>query len=152
MASKEPAMRPTGNPVSDIVAKIAGPRQREAEELIVIMSDITGKDCEIWANRIFGFGTYEYVYETGHSGRAPVLGFATNSTKHTIYLSEDFATEWPDLMARLGTYTASKVCLYVSRLTNIDMSVLRELLERTVADVNGRYPSDVDGHKLHFVN
>lgn len=143
MAGKEPAMRPTGNAVSDIIAKIPGPRQREAHELIVMMSEITGKSCEIWANRIFGFGSYAYVYKTGHSGRAPVLGFATNSSKHTIYLRENFDTEWPDLAARLGKYQASKVCLDISRLTDVDIGVLRELLERTVADVNARYPSDI---------
>ncbi len=143
MASKEPAMRPTGNPVSDIVAKIPGPRQLEAEELIVMMSEVTAKDCEIWANRIFGFGTYDYVYDSGHSGRAPVLGFATSSSKHTIYLTEDFETEWPDVMAKLGKYKASKACLYISRLTDVDTGLLRELLERTVAQVNVRYSSDV---------
>jgi hypothetical protein len=88
----------------------------------------------VWAGRIIGFGEYEYRYETGHTGRAPLLAFAPGPTQHTIYLANNFSERWPDLMAQLGKHRASKACLYLTRLTGVDRSVLRELLERSLAE------------------
>lgn len=64
----------------------------------------------------------------------PELGFATGAQRHTIYLTPDFADRWPDLVDALGPHKASKVCLYLTRLTKIDMSVLREFLERALLE------------------
>jgi hypothetical protein len=99
-----------------------------------LLGEISGEQPVVWAGRIIGFGEYEYRYETGHSGRSPLLAFAPGPTKHTIYLANDFAERWPDLMARLGTHRASKVCLYLTRLTGVDRSALRDLLERSLDD------------------
>ncbi|MFC7765272.1 hypothetical protein [Leucobacter soli] len=49
-------------------------------------------------------------------------------------MSNDFSERWPDLMAALGRHRASKVCLYLTRLTGIDRDALRALLERSLAD------------------
>ena len=134
MAAKEPAMSPSDLPVAEVLDRAAGPRRGEADELLELFGDISGEKPIVWAGRIIGFGEYEYRYETGHSGRSPLLAFAPGPTKHTIYLANDFAERWPDLMARLGPHRASKVCLYLTRLTGVDRSALRELLERSLAD------------------
>jgi hypothetical protein len=134
MAAKQPAMSPSDLPVAEVLDRAAGPRRVEADELLELFGDISGEKPTVWAGRIIGFGEYEYRYETGHSGRSPLLAFAPGPTKHTIYLANDFAERWPDLMARLGPHRASKVCLYLTRLTGVDRSALRELLERSLAD------------------
>ena len=77
---------------------------------------------------------YEYRYESGHGGSAPLLGFAPGAARHTIYLSAGFAERWADLLDRLGPHRASKACLYLTRLSAVDLDVLRELLERSLAD------------------
>lgn len=63
-----------------------------------------------------------------------MLAFAPGPAKHTIYLVNDFSERWPDLMARLGKYRASKACLYLTRLTGVERSALRTLLERSLAE------------------
>lgn len=78
-------------------------------------------------------GTYArgHRYASGHGGIAPVLAFAPGPTKHTIYLATGFADLWPDLLTELGPHKASKACLYLTRLTNVDRPTLRALLERS---------------------
>lgn len=134
MAAKPPAMSPSDQPVTEVLDRATGPRRAEADELLAILGDISGEQPVVWAGRIIGFGEYEYRYESGHGGRAPLLAFAPGPTKHTIYLVNDFSERWPDLMERLGKHRASKACLYLTRLTEVDRSALRELLERSLAE------------------
>lgn len=138
MAVKQPAMSPSDLPVSEVLDRATGPRRAEADELLAILSEISGEQPIVWAGRIIGFGEFEYRYESGHGGRAPLLAFAPGPAKHTIYLAEDFSERWPDLMARLGKHRASKVCLYLTRLTGVDRSALRTLLERSLAEARAR--------------
>lgn len=140
MAAKEPAMSPSDTPPSEVLDRVTGPKRAEADELIELHREVSGAEPVVWAGRIIGFGEYEYRYEGGHRGRAPELGFSTNQTKHTFYLAENFEDRWPDLMVRLGKHKASKVCLYVTRIASIDRGVLRELLERTLAETRANWP------------
>ncbi len=134
MAAKQPAMSPSDLPVTEVLDRAAGPRRAEAEELLTLLGEISGEPPVVWAGRIIGFGEYEYRYESGHGGRAPLLAFAPGPTKHTIYLTNDFSERWPELMVRLGKHRASKACLYLTRLIGVDRSALRTLLERSLAD------------------
>lgn len=79
--------------------------------------------------RIVGSGECRYRYESGHGGSVPLLAFAPGSAKHTIFLVNDISERWRDLMVRLGQHCASKACLYLTRLTGVDRSALRKLLE-----------------------
>lgn len=134
MAARKPAMSPSDMPVTEVLNRVAGPRREEADELLALHAEVSGAEPVVWAGRIIGFGEYEYRYESGHGGRAPEIAFATGSAKHTVYLSRDFEERWPDLMGKLGKYRASKVCLYLTRLSNVDRAVFRELLERSLAE------------------
>ncbi|KQW07471.1 hypothetical protein ASC66_00145 [Leifsonia sp. Root4] len=134
MADKAPAMTPSDLPVEVVLDRATGPRRDEADELLALLGDVSGEEPVVWAGRIIGFGEYEYRYESGRGGRSPLLAFAPGPTKHTIYLANDFAERWPDLVARLGKHRASTVCLYLTRLTGVDRSALRELLELSLAE------------------
>lgn len=134
MPSKQPAMSPSDLPVPEVLDRAAGARRAEAEELLALLGEITGEQPVIWAGRIIGFGEYEYRYESGHSGRSPLLAFAPGPAKHTIYLVNDFSQRWPELIAALGPHRASKACLYLTRLTGVDRPTLRALLERSLAE------------------
>ncbi|MGA6087344.1 DUF1801 domain-containing protein [Providencia sp. NPDC089768] len=134
MSASAPAMSPTGTPVSEVLDRARGPRRPEVDDLLALFGDLTGEPPVVWAGRIIGFGEVEYRYESGHGGRMPLLAFAPGASKHTVYLVSDFAEKWPDLLERLGTHRASTACLYFTRLSGIDRDVLRELLERTLAE------------------
>lgn len=134
MAPKQPAMSPSDLSVDDVLDRATGARRDEADELLTIFREVSGEEPVVWAGRILGFGMYEYRYESGRSGRAPLLAFAPGPRNHTIYLVTGFAERWPDLVAALGPHRSSKVCLYLTRLTGVDRGVLRELLRRSLAD------------------
>jgi hypothetical protein len=134
MAAKQPAMSPSDVPVAEVLDRVTGPRRAEADELVAMFGEISGEQPVVWAGRIIGFGEYEYRHESGRAGRSPLLAFAPGPTKHTIYLPENFSERWPDLMPGLGNSRASKVCLYLTRLTGVDRSALRALLERSLAE------------------
>ncbi|MCW2289085.1 hypothetical protein EDF60_2892 [Leucobacter luti] len=134
MSAQQPAMSPSDLPVEVALDLATGPRRAEAGELLALFRELSGEEPVVWAGRIVGFGEVEYRYESGHSGRAPLLAFATGPRQHTIYLANDFAERWPDLLERLGPHRASKVCLYLTRLSKVDQDVLRLLLERSLAD------------------
>ncbi|GAA1055060.1 hypothetical protein GCM10017608_19120 [Agromyces luteolus] len=131
-------MSPSDLPVAEVLDRVTGPRRAEADELVAMFGEVSGEPPVVWAGRILGFGVYDYRYESGREGRSPRLAFAPGPTKHTIYMPEQFSERWPDLMSRLGPHRASKVCLYLTRLTGVDRSTLRELLERTLAETSSQ--------------
>lgn len=134
MAKKQPAMSPSDMPVAEVLDHATGARRAEVDELLAIFLEISGEPPIVWAGRIIGFGEYEYRYESGHGGRAPLLAFAPGPSKHTIYLPNDFSERWPDLMAELGPHRASKACLYLTQLKDVDRGVLRALLQRSLEE------------------
>ena len=138
MAAKQPAMSPSDLPVEQVLDRATGPRRAEVDELLALFGEISGERPVVWAGRIIGFGEFEYRYESGREGRAPRLAFSPGPAKHTVYLPEDFSNRWPDLMDRLGPHRASKVCLYLTRLTGVDRGALRTLLERSLAETQPR--------------
>lgn len=137
--TKQPAMSPSELPVSEVLDRVTGPRRAEADELLALLREVSGAEPVVWAGRIIGFGEYQYRYDSGHSGRAPLLGFATGSAKHTVYLANDFAERWPELTSSLGKCQTSKACLHFTRLSGIDREALRTLLERSLADTRAQH-------------
>ncbi len=129
MPAKQPAMSPSDTPVEAVLDQVVGPRRAEADELVSLFAEISGEKPVVWADRIIGFGEYQYRYASGLGGRAPILAFATGKNQHTVYLVSNYTERWPELLARLGSYRTSKACLYLTRLSRVDTSVLRELLE-----------------------
>lgn len=140
MASKAPAMSPSDLPVEVALDRASGARREEAALLQELFGTLTGHEPVVWAGRILGYGTHEYRYPSGHSGVAPELAFATGPREHTLYLTEDFAERWPDLLSRLGKHRASKVCLYLPQLANIDLDALTELLQRSLTVTRSEPP------------
>ena len=132
-------MRPTGGPVDAVLDRATGPRRQEVDELLALHAELTGEEPVVWAGRIIGFGEVEYRYESGHGGRMPLLAFAPGATRHTLYLNTDYAQQWPELLERLGPHKTSKACLYVTRLSNVDGAVLRELLTSALAETRERF-------------
>jgi len=126
-------MRPTGESVDEFLAGITNEgRRADSYELCDLMRDVAGVEPEIWASRIVGFGSYHYRYESGHEGDAPLISFAPQASQLAIYLIADFEQRHQTHTSQLGKYKAGKGCLYVKRLEDVDMDVLRALFDRSV--------------------
>ncbi|MBO1750627.1 DUF1801 domain-containing protein [Actinotalea sp. BY-33] len=142
--AKAPAMSPSDTPVETVLDGLAEVKRAEAEQLMGLMAAVTGEQPRLWASRIIGYGQYHYRYESGREGDAPLAAFATNQRQHTIYLTAGFAELHATQLARLGKVKHATSCLYVTRLTEVDLDVLRELVELGVQDArrNHHEPSE----------
>ncbi|MGW9269671.1 DUF1801 domain-containing protein [Microbacterium sp. NPDC055599] len=125
-------MKPTGNDVAGLIARSSpAARRRDAETLTALMQEITGREPQTWGT-IIGFGSCHYRYPTGTEGDSPLLGFAPRRAATTIYLFEGTDAH-ADHLARLGPHTTGVGCLYLPDLEQVDLTVLRGILEHSLA-------------------
>jgi hypothetical protein len=130
---KAPALRRTGAPVAEFLARIPDERRREdAHRLCVIMREVTGEPPAMWGTSIIGFGSYHYRYPSGHEGDSALASFSPRSQHLAIYLVGEFTDRHQSALARLGPHKTGKGCLYVKRLDDVDAGALRELIDRSV--------------------
>ncbi len=92
----------------------------------------------MWGPSIVGYGSYRYTYESGRTGEAPVAGFAIRGREIVLYIVTEGETQ-TSLLSKLGKHRTGKVCLYFRRLSNLDHSVLEQLLANSVAEVRRRH-------------
>lgn len=110
----------------------------DCRTLMKLMHELTGEEPYMYGPTIVGYGTYHYTYASGHEGDAPLLAFSPRRPEMVIYLySEDMG---PELMAKLGKHRATKSCVYVKRLDDIDLGVLKTLFKRSISLVRKAYP------------
>lgn len=118
---------PTDVPVDEFLATLDARRSAEGAELVELFSSVTGASAVMWGPSIIGFGTYAYHYASGHEGIWPRAGFSPRKAKLSLYSLQTH----PDaaaLLERLGPHTTGVDCVYVTRLSAIDLDVLRELV------------------------
>jgi len=121
---------PTDVTLEDFLGSISQRRLAEAEQIIAVMRKITGQDPTMWGPSIIGFGQRHYIYDTGREGDVPLLGFSPRKRAITLYFMEGFDRYAEELRA-LGKHTISVSCLYVNKLADIDMGILRLMLEKS---------------------
>ncbi|WP_044022166.1 DUF1801 domain-containing protein [Bacillus sp. SG-1] len=118
--------------VIEFIEAVENPRKREdAYILLDIFTETTGFEAKMWGPSIIGFGSYHYKYKTGHEGDAPLVGFSPRKAKISLY----FATGDPDrerLLERFGKHTSGKACVYINKVADIDVEVLKELIRQSV--------------------
>lgn len=131
-------MEPTGASVEEFLAAVPHERRRaDAYELCALMEQIVGEPPAMWGPSIVGFGSYHYVYASGHSGDAPLAAFSPRKADLVVYLVDGFQERYGSALARLGPHRASKVCLYLKRLADVDLGALRELIDRSARVARG---------------
>ncbi len=109
-------------------------QQKRADSLAILamMKDITGEKPRMWGESIVGFGDYHYKYASGREGDWFRTGFSPRKQNITLYLGFDVVGDHSDLIKKLGKYKTGKGCLYINKLADIDVAVLREMIKRTV--------------------
>jgi len=86
----------------------------------------------MWGPSIVGFGSYHYRDASGRTGDAPLAAFSPRKAKLVVYLVGGFDDRDPELLDRLGPHRTGKACLYLKRLDQVDLDVLRQLVERSM--------------------
>jgi Domain of unknown function (DU1801) len=102
-------------------------QREDCKILIKIMKKITGKDPVIWGDNIVGFGTFHYKYASGREGDYFLTGFSPRKANITIYCLPGFEIH-TELLQKLGKFKTAKSCLYVKKLSDVDMTILEQLI------------------------
>lgn len=105
-----------------------------------LMGEITGEKPKMWGTAIVGFGNYHYKYASGREGDFLITGFSPRKQALTLYIMAGFSS-YDSLMKKLGKYKTGKSCLYIKKLEDIDMKVLKQLISRSVKYMHKTYPS-----------
>ncbi len=131
------------NNVKEFIEKVENAKKREdAYRLLEIFTETTGLEAKMWGDSMIGFGSYHYKYASGHEGDAMLVGFSPRKAKFSLYLAlEDEEIE--EQIKDLGKFTAGKACVYVNKLLDINIEVLRKLIKRTVYVTKERYPENI---------
>jgi hypothetical protein len=133
----QPKTRPTTASVAAYLARATDPEQRrDARTVMRLMREATGARPVMWGSSIVGFGRHAYSGAGGKSASWPVLGFAIRGTSLTLYIMTGFAAH-KDLMKDLGRFKTGKGCLYIRRLADVRLPVLRRLIHNTAAAIQG---------------
>ena len=114
-------------------------RRDDCRAIADIMRRVTGLEPKMWGTSIVGFGSYHYKYASGHEGDACLAGFSSRKAEISLYLMPGLEAKGT-LLAELGKHKAGKGCLYVKRLSDIDVRVLEKLIRESVAELRRRYP------------
>ncbi len=132
--------QPTSADVQAFLDGVANDQRRQdAYTVLKLMKRITRTEPKMWGGSIVGFGSYHYIYESGREGDWFVTGFSPRKQALTLYIMAGF-DRYEELMEQLGTYKTGKSCLYIRKLEDVDMSVLRELITESVRYMKKNYP------------
>ncbi|MFC2109774.1 DUF1801 domain-containing protein [Bacteroidota bacterium] len=113
-------------------------RKQDALQMLKLMQEWTGFPAVMWGSSIIGFGSYHYKYESGREGDFMLTGFSPRKSSLTLYIMSGFKKDL-ELMNKLGTYKTGKSCLYIKKLEDIDLSILKELVIRSVTHTVNYY-------------
>lgn len=140
----EAKMKPTDKDVHEFIDGIEKDRKREDARILVDMfEEISGYPPVMWGESMIGYGQYHYEYASGHKGTAFRTGFAPGkSNRMSLYVLIPYSDVMDSYLERLGKHKSGKACLYINKLADVDMDVLREIIEASVNYMNDKYPED----------
>jgi hypothetical protein len=144
MGKAEIKTKATDVSVAEFIAAIPEARRREDAAVVdAIHRRITGLAPKMWGPSIIGYGSYDYVYDSGRSGTMCRAGYSPRKGAMTLYLVGHYQnrqSEADALLARLGKHKTSKACLYINKLADVDVAVLEQLVTLSWDVMNERYP------------
>lgn len=132
----------TDSSVMAFIESVDHPRKREdAFQLLDIFTETTGYQAKMWGPSIIGFGKYHYKYKTGHEGDAPLVGFSPRKAKISLYFATG-DTEREQLLKDFGKHTTGKACVYINKVADINIDVLKALIKQSIVFLQETYPNN----------
>jgi hypothetical protein len=114
-------------------------KRKDALELIKIIQEHTGYEAKMWGASIIGFGKYHYKSEkSSQEGDWPLVGFSPRKTAISLYIYVDTANQ-NELLQQLGTFKKSVSCIYIKKLSDINLEILKKMIDGTINFLNDKY-------------
>ncbi|MGG4131356.1 DUF1801 domain-containing protein [Paenibacillus illinoisensis] len=131
----------TDNSVIEFIESVDHSKKREdAYTLLDIFAETTGYEAKMWGPSIIGFGSYHYKYDSGHEGDAPLVGFSPRKARISLYFATG-DTERESLLEDLGKHTTGKACVYINKVADIHVDILKALINQSVKFLQETYPN-----------
>jgi uncharacterized protein YdhG (YjbR/CyaY superfamily) len=102
------------------------------------MEKQSGFPAKMWGPAIIGFGSYHYVYESGHEGDAPLVGFSPRKNEFALYFCSVFDKR-EELLAQFGKHKATKGCVYIKKVEDIKIDILKKMIASTIKYYKTKY-------------
>lgn len=132
----------TDNSVIEFIESVENVKKRaDAYELLDLFTETSGFAAKMWGPSIIGFGSYHYTYKSGHEGDAPLVGFSPRKAKISLYLASAVSKQG-ELLNELGKHTTGKSCVYVNKIADIDVEVLKTLIIESINFLKETYPEE----------
>ena len=129
------------NSVITFIEAVENVKKREdAYQLLDIFTETTGYQAKMWGTSIIGFGAYHYKYASGHEGDAPLVGFSPRKAKISLYFATDEPTR-EELLKDFGKHTSGKACVYINKIADIDIKILKVLINESMRFLREMYPN-----------
>jgi hypothetical protein len=128
--------KPNDKDVLEFLNNVENKRRREDSfEILKLMKEVTQEEPVMWGGSIVGFGTYHYKYASGREADWLQIGFSPRKQSLTVYIMDGF-DKYNELLNKLGKYKTGKSCLYINKLDDVDISVLKEIMAESVKYIN----------------
>lgn len=116
--------------VADFIKKAADTqKQKECFTIIALMEKATKAKAKMWGSGIVGFGDQHLKYESGRELDWFVMGFSPRKQNLTFYIPGTVEKQ-QGLLKKLGKHKTGKGCLYINKLEEVDMTVLKEIINK----------------------
>jgi hypothetical protein len=102
-------------------------KRKDAATIIGLMEKATKSKAKMWGSAIIGFGNRRLVYDSGRELDWFVMGFSPRKQNFAFYIS-GAVTNQPALLKKLGKYKTGKGCLYINKLEEVNMAVLKDII------------------------
>ena len=132
----EAKTRPTKQSVASFIKGVDEERRKDCTTLVRIMKDVSGAPATMWGTSIVGFGTYELKYADGRTADWPIIGFSPRKQDLTLYVGRGVDGT---LLKALGKHKLSGGCLYIKRLSDVDLAVLEKVVSASVKETRRRH-------------
>lgn len=128
---------PPTHSVKEYLATLDEDTAKDSQVLLKMMQRISGKKPKLWNAGTLGFDSYHYKYDSGREGDGLVIGFYPRKGKITVYLMDGTA-RYAKLLGKLGKHTKTGYCLYIKRLSEVEVPVLEQILQQSYAFIKAQ--------------
>lgn len=130
----------TNESVLDFINSVEDETKR-ADSLVLLdlFKEITNEPAKMWGSSIVGFGSYHYKSSrSSQEGDWPLTGFSPRKQNLTLYIMPGFDSA-KNLLQKLGKHKTSVACLYIKKLADVDMAILRTIISESLAEMKKRH-------------
>lgn len=110
-------------------------RREDGLALLELFDEVTGMKPMMWGDSMVGYGSYHYKSKSGQEGDWFVTGFSPRKQNISVYIMPGFNLLELDL-SELGKHKTGRSCLYINKLSDIDLNVLKSLVKESISKMN----------------